>query len=456
MCKLLISVVLVALIIFSSCSNFTVIGPKVYQNCVGNLTPCINGTFTIGNPTHWFDSAYIEHLYTANGTVGASNVTTPGGTLDYLAKFNTATNIVNSSIKSNATANYFGADFFTDRWTVAPSPMNTFVGMGVAGAGNIAHTAPGDGDSNTAVGWNSAHDITTGKFNTAVGDQSLTNVSTGIGNTAVGEVALGGVVGSSFNTGVGADVLWQNDGSYNTAIGVFAGGNNLAGVRNVFVGYSAGQNELGSDTLYIDNTNTATPLIYGYFATNNVTVYNNFTVAQFMTLGTPVWDDMQISFSNAKAPASNAPNWVAYKNSEVPAFSKTATNVLYFTAQLPHSYKEGSNMDFHIHITYPDAGVGNSTWYFTYSWANIDGTFPGASNSGNVIIPSHATADYNDMAEIMGTINGAGKTVSSILLCSISRLGGDGSDNYDNVIYLVSGDFHVQRDTIGSKQQLVK
>jgi hypothetical protein len=334
--------------------------------------------------------------------------------------------------------------------------MNTFLGMGVAGAGNLVHTAPGDGDSNTAIGWNSIYDITTGKFNTAVGDQSLTNLSTGIGNTAVGENVLASIAGTSFNSAVGADALWQNRGSYNTALGGFAGGNNLVGDRNVFLGFKAGENELGSDKLYIDNTDTATPLIYGDLVTNNVTIYSNLTVAQIFTLGTPVYDDMQILLANAKVPAANAPNWVAYQGSEVPAFSKTATNILYFSAQLPHRYKEGSPVGFHVHLAYPDAGVGNSTWYFTYSWANIGENFPIAT-AVTTNITSPATANYHQYAEMIPALTqNTTKKISSVILCSISRLGGDGGDSYDNVVYAVSADFHFQIDTMGSRTETVK
>lgn len=45
---------------------------------------------------------------------------------------------------------------------------------------------------------------------------------------------------------------------------------NATGSGNVFLGYNAGYNETGSDKLYIDNSNTSTPLIYGDFAANRV------------------------------------------------------------------------------------------------------------------------------------------------------------------------------------------
>ena len=63
----------------------------------------------------------------------------------------------------------------------------------------------------------------------------------------------------------------------NTVIGRRAGytstGSNL-----VLIGYSAGYNEGGSNKLYISNTNTATPLIYGEFDN----VHLEFNAAVFM------------------------------------------------------------------------------------------------------------------------------------------------------------------------------
>lgn len=185
-------------------------------------------------------------------------------------------------------------------------------------------------------------------------------------------------------------------------------------------------------------------------------LYIDTGASKTLVLTQPVYDDMMVDMSNVKTPASNAPVWTAYKSTEVPAFSKTATNTLYFTAQVPHRYKEGTNLEFHIHLAYPDNGAGNSIWYFTYSWANRDANYPAASNSGNVIIASPATTDRHQLAELVASISGTGKTVSSVLLCSISRIGGDGSDDYDNVIYLTSSDFHYQVDTMGSRTGTAK
>ena len=65
---------------------------------------------------------------------------------------------------------------------------------------------------------------------------------------------------------------------------------------------------------------------------------------------TDVYDDLVVTMTNIKPPASLYPTYRAYKQSQVPAFSDTSVNVLYFSAQVPHSYKEGGDLEFHIHL----------------------------------------------------------------------------------------------------------
>ncbi len=55
------------------------------------------------------------------------------------------------------------------------------------------------------------------------------------------------------------------DGNNNVAIGLGAGYSNVSGSNNIFLGVQAGYNETGRNKLYIENSNSATPLIYGEF-----------------------------------------------------------------------------------------------------------------------------------------------------------------------------------------------
>jgi hypothetical protein len=53
-------------------------------------------------------------------------------------------------------------------------------------------------------------------------------------------------------------------------VGADSGWNSVSGSSNVFLGYRAGYNETGSNKLYIANSNTNPPLIYGDFSTGRV------------------------------------------------------------------------------------------------------------------------------------------------------------------------------------------
>lgn len=105
------------------------------------------------------------------------------------------------------------------------------------------------------------------------------NDAAGADNTFVGYNA--GFTNSSAdnNTFIGAGAGYScTTGGTNTAIGFEAGYLNSTGTGNVFIGYQSGYNETGSNKLYIDNTNTTTPLIYGDFSTDEVTINGSLVV----------------------------------------------------------------------------------------------------------------------------------------------------------------------------------
>jgi len=71
----------------------------------------------------------------------------------------------------------------------------------------------------------------------------------------------------SNNTFVGTPSGFSNTtGDFNTFLGAYTGHRNTTGNANVFIGYQAGFNETGSNKLYISNSDTSNPLIYGDFS----------------------------------------------------------------------------------------------------------------------------------------------------------------------------------------------
>lgn len=127
------------------------------------------------------------------------------------------------------------------------------------------------GWNNTALGSGSLFSNTTGWSNAAMGEQALFYNTTGSNNTASGSMALRQSTTGNQNTASGSYSLYANtSGQQNTALGYQSGYLNSTGSLNVFLGYNAGYSETGSNKLYIDNSSTATPLIYGDFSTNSL------------------------------------------------------------------------------------------------------------------------------------------------------------------------------------------
>jgi hypothetical protein len=54
------------------------------------------------------------------------------------------------------------------------------------------------------------------------------------------------------------------------------------------------------------------------------------------------------------------------------------------------------------------------------------------------------------------TVSGAGKKISSMLMCKLQRNSSNVLDTYANAAYLLEFDIHYQKDDIGSKTELVK
>jgi hypothetical protein len=83
-------------------------------------------------------------------------------------------------------------------------------------------------------------------------------------------------VTGNYNVAVGMYALKSNNGgSRNTALGYKAGNNAGAASGNVFLGFEAGYSETGSNLLYIENTVSSSPLIWGDFQSDKVVINGN-------------------------------------------------------------------------------------------------------------------------------------------------------------------------------------
>lgn len=182
-----------------------------------------------------------------------------------------------------------GGDIFTDRWLSRET--NTFFGIDVIGAGNLAHVSGSDGYYNSVFGRQAGYSCTKGYLNVLMGYQAGYFLTIGKKNTCVGANAnylsegdenvtigymagYGGANGSlatgSYNVYVGVETgvaIWAGDynvivgyktGHYvesaekSVILGARAGYNVNSGKNNILVGYQAGDNiTIGSDNIII-------------------------------------------------------------------------------------------------------------------------------------------------------------------------------------------------------------
>jgi hypothetical protein len=254
-------------------------------------------SFTTGN-----QAANINYtLPTADGTNGQVLTTNGSGVLSWAASSSvSAINDLSDAVKD--ITNFSGSMILGHQTTgtLNSASDNTAVGMG-------AMQSITSGDENTALGTNALLNLTDGHWNTAIGNRAL-RWGTGSKNTYVGASAGRGtsLASSDDNVAVGYDAHVQrstgsrnviigstagwslNTGSDNVIIGQNAGLNLVTGSLNVWIGYNAGPSTSAAgvtQTLYIDNSRTDSPLIYGDFSGNTLTFNGATTTTGDVTLG---------------------------------------------------------------------------------------------------------------------------------------------------------------------------
>lgn len=179
------------------------------------------------------------------------------------------------------------------------------------------------------------------------------------------------------------------------------------------------------------------------------------------TCETPIlgdrWEDLNVApFSTSLGPNIRPPNVVKFKDNGAGSegvylygFDETKEEEVFFSVQLPHSWKEGSDIKPHVHFVVTTQTATTITWNLEYTWQDINGVY------GNTTILSASPpcpASHTHTIGHLGTISGAGKKISSILVCRLSR----SASGYVGNALLLSVDFHIQLNTIGSSQETSK
>ena len=151
---------------------------------------------------------------------------------------------------------------------VGSNALNSNTSTDNAALGSHALWLNTTGTNNTAINSFALRSNLTGSGNVALGNSAMYENVLGSDNTALGTRAMYKSSGNS-NVAVGREALMNlDDGDNNVAVGWQAGHTPVAVVKsgNVYLGFQAGYGDLSDDKLFIANTNTVNPLIWGDFA----------------------------------------------------------------------------------------------------------------------------------------------------------------------------------------------
>jgi hypothetical protein len=178
-----------------------------------------------------------------------------------------------------------------------------------------------------------------------------------------------------------------------------------------------------------------------------------------ITYENTVWDDLKIT-SPLLTPRPSAPSFIYFKDlSRIPEFA--VGNELGFQTQMPHKYKEGSEIHLHIHWTPHTRGVAENgsiiNWRIDLSIANINEVFPSGSTY-DLTSTCDGVNDKHQYQEASTVISIPTLTISHILIGKIYRAAGDTwiTNTAGNRPALMEIDFHYQINTPGSKEAMTK
>ena len=225
-----------------------------------------------------------------NNLGGSNNVAIGAGTLFTNVSGGSNTAIGFQALNKNTGSNnlafgvnalYLNQSGFLNTAVGNASLQNNLVGSSNTAIGSQALNK-NTGSDNLAIGVNALYLNEGGFLNTAIGNAALQNNLVGSGNTAIGSQALQNSTGTG-NLALGVNSLKDlSTGASNTSIGNYSGVNKN-GSGNIYIGFEAGKvvaSTIESNKLYIANSSTTQPTVYGDFSANFVSIGNNITLAK--------------------------------------------------------------------------------------------------------------------------------------------------------------------------------
>ncbi len=169
-----------------------------------------------------------------------------------------------------------------------------------------------------------------------------------------------------------------------------------------------------------------------------------------LVLATPVYDDIIIQAMNLRG-GGTPPDYVAFQDSIYgSSFKNTSTDIVYGSFEIPHTYKEGTDLEVHLHWSPSTTNTGRCDWVMKYTFANMAGTF---GSEETITFQQAGSGTANKHQYVSGNVKISGTTksigIGATVAFALSRPTGDA---FTGDAFLHSVGVHYEIDTMGSRQ----
>ena len=184
--------------------------------------------------------------------------------------------------------------------------------------------------------------------------------------------------------------------------------------------------------------------------------------AKTMKLVEEVFDDVQFGISNAKVPAANAPVWQTF-TTNTNEYGFGVDDLIDCEAnELPHWWAQGTNGRPHLHVTTKGANASGVNQYakFTvvFAYADADEVWVESSFTAELTIPTGTLALTNFFLDMGADLALANYLIGAQVKVRVERIDATSGDptEYPGEIFITQVGLHLAKDTMGSRQLLVK
>ena len=174
---------------------------------------------------------------------------------------------------------------------------------------------------------------------------------------------------------------------------------------------------------------------------------------------TTLWDDMRVAIEATKLKGAKDPDYNQFKDDGSGSvgvftylFDSATEEEVFFSVQVPHSYKLGTDFHPHVHWTPTSTSTGSVTWGLEYTIADINETF---GNTNTITGSDAAEGAYKHQLCEIGTISGTTQ-VSAMMACRLFRNATSTGDTYGSDAAVLEFDIHFEIDSNGSKNEYSK